>query len=362
MLFITDNSREASRGIKFVMMEIMIILGMTSASLISSRLLQLNSEGAQLRTYQLSYYLTLALELVATGLLLVLYLQKQAQKRTEKMAAKERRENKDTQQEPENGLKAFLKVDNVRQTLVAFFRPRPNNVRLQIFLLCYVQFSQMAITVGLAPLMMQFAEKVYAWDPSKNALYQAIQTAAGMLMLAAMSGVFITWLKLKDSTLILMAQISNFSSDLIRGTFLSPLATFIALPFGKNLLTTNFSTKIAHNTDKLFFVFAGCLNGFGIVCAKAKFTKIVPKEDAGKIFTLNALIEGLVPLGTSIIYTNIFRLSLGTYPGLVYHFSCFLMIFTVIALIIEKRFCPVTGQEMEEEEDVPENFTDTTKC
>ncbi len=26
------------------------------------------------------------------------------------------------------------------------------------------------------------------------------------------------------------------------------------------------------------------------------------------------------------------------------------MILTVIALIIEKRFCPVTGQEMEEEE------------
>lgn len=92
-------------------------------------------------------------------------------------------------------------------------------------------------------------------------------------------------------------------------------------------------------------MFAGCLNWFGIVSAKAKFSKIVPKNEAGKIFSLNATIEALVPLGSSIIYSYLFTVSISTYPGLIYHFSCLLMILTVGALIIEKKFCPVTGQE-----------------
>lgn len=87
------------------------------------------------------------------------------------------------------------------------------------------------------------------------------------------------------------------------------------------------------------------MNGFGIVSAKAKFSKIVPKNEAGKIFSLNATIEALVPLGSSVIYSYLFTISISTYPGLIYHFSCLLMILTVGALIIEKRFCPITGQE-----------------
>ena len=89
----------------------------------------------------------------------------------------------------------------------------------------------------------------------------------------------------------------------------------------------------------------GSLNGFGIVSAKAKFSKIIPKEDAGKIFCLEGTMEALVPLGASVIYSSIFSLTIDTYPGLIYHFSCLLMICTVGVMIIEKRFCPVTGQE-----------------
>lgn len=239
IMFITANSRESSRGIKFVLMEVIIVIGMAGATFISGQFLRTNAEGVQLRTYHYNYILTLSLDIIAIGLLFVLYMQKRGEKGAKMNATAstlsptEGESEEEAQDKPPNGLKAFLNVDNVRQTLVAFFRPRPRHVRLQIFLLCYIQFSQMAITTGLGTLMMQFSEAVYAWDPRTYATYSAFQSAAGMLMLAAMSGVFITWLKLADSTLILIAQLSNFLADLIRGTFLSPVAFFISIPIGK---------------------------------------------------------------------------------------------------------------------------------
>ncbi|KAH9396179.1 hypothetical protein TYRP_019931, partial [Tyrophagus putrescentiae] len=140
--------------------------------------------------------------------------------------------------------------------------------------------TQLLISTGLNNLMVQFAQSVYHWGPSTYSTVSAINLVTSMVLLAFMSAIFITWLKLSDSNLILLAQISNFLADLIRGSFLSPLAYLISIPVGS-------------------------LNGFGIVSAKAKFSKIVPKNEAGKIFSLNATIEALVPLGSS--YLNIPR-------------------------------------------------------
>ena len=257
IMFITANSRESSRGIKFVLMEVIIVIGMAGATFISGQFLRTNTEGVQLRTYHYNYILTLSLDIIAIGLLFVLYMQKRGEKGAKMNATAstlsptEGESEEEAQDKPPNGLKAFLNVDNVRQTLVAFFRPRPRHVRLQIFLLCYIQFSQMAITTGLGTLMMQFSEAVYAWDPRTYATYSAFQSASGMLMLAAMSGVFITWLKLADSTLILIAQLSNFLADLIRGTFLSPVAFFISIPIGKYY----FLSKSLHPRLLIIFCF-----------------------------------------------------------------------------------------------------------
>ena len=79
--------------------------------------------------------------------------------------------------------------------------------------------------------------------------------------------------------------------------------------------------------------------------ANSKLSKIIPKQDAGKIFSLNSTVQAIVPLTATLIYTKLFALSISTYPGLIYHFSCLLMIITIGLLTVEDLFCPVQSQE-----------------
>lgn len=327
-LYITSNSGEKSRAMKFVILEIIIVLGYAVSMFMGGQFLRNKDDGPQLRTYHFNYFFTLSLDAICLLLIFLLYCVKGPDTRKAGSSTETLKKSIDNDDESSqaiaettksSALKVFFNIDNARQTLNAFFRARPNHVRLQIFLLCFVQYSQLLISTGLNNLMVQFAQSVYHWGPSTYSTVFAINLVTSMVLLAFMSAIFITWLKLSDSNLILLAQISNFLADLIRGSFLSPLAYLISIPVGS-------------------------LNGFGIVSAKAKFSKIVPKNEAGKIFSLNATIEALVPLG-SVIYSYLFTVSISTYPGLIYHFSCLLMILTVGALIVEKRFCPVTGQE-----------------
>lgn len=258
-LYITSNSGEKSRAIKFVVLEILIVLGKTfkTANFIclfnnqfagyavsmfmGGQFLRNKKDGPQLRTYHFNYFFTLSLDAICLVLIFLLYLVKGPDGKktinpTEKF--KKSLDNEEivetTSETTKNGaLKVFFNLDNARQTLKAFFRARPNHVRLQIFLLCFVQFSQLLISTGLNNLMVQFAQSVYHWGPSTYSTVSAINLVTSMVLLAIMSAIFITWLKLSDSNLILLAQISNFLADLIRGSFLSPLAYLISIPVGK---------------------------------------------------------------------------------------------------------------------------------
>lgn len=100
-----------------------------------------------------------------------------------------------------------------------------------------------------------------------------------------------------------------------------------------------------HNVDPQLFALTGCLSGFGIISTKTKFSKIIPKEEAGKIFSLSATIESLVPLAASLIYSTIFAFSISTYPGMIYHFSCVLMVVSMGILLLEHIYCPVKSLE-----------------
>lgn len=203
---------------------------------IGGQFLRNKEDGPQLRTYHFNYFFILSLDAICFLLIFLLYRVKGSKKNKIENNQKQKSINEETELDQipqESAFKIFFNLNNARETLNAFFRHRPNHVRLQIFLLCFVQFSQMLISNGLGNLMVQFAQSVYNWGPSTYSTVSAINLVASMLLLALCSSIFITWLKFSDSNLILMAQISNFLADLIRGTFLSPLAYFISIPVGK---------------------------------------------------------------------------------------------------------------------------------
>lgn len=338
-LYITMNTAEKDRALKFVILEIIIILGMGSAIYIGGLFLKINKAGPQLRKYNLNYYLSISLNVICLIFLSLLYWQKKSETKSKTVNNKgivveDKNNNNNIDGDLDRSrfkvIKLLFDIDNVRETLVCFFRPRPHNVRLQILLLSSIQFIQMLVTRGISDVLLQFAQKAYHWDPVTYSKLSSIEMMGSMALLAIFSGIFISWLHFTDNTLIIIAQVSTFLADLNRGTFLSPMAYFISLPIGS-------------------------FSGFAVVSAKSKFSKIIPLNEIGKIYSLSGTIDAINPLFGSIIYSNIFALSIGTYTGLVYHFSCFLMLLSIVALIVEERYCPVKSQENPIDDDQNDN-------
>ncbi|KAH9398236.1 hypothetical protein TYRP_019246 [Tyrophagus putrescentiae] len=204
----------------------------------------------------------------------------------------------------------------VTVTIGCFFKRRPNNLRLQIYLLCSVLFNQVLVTNGLNAVLLQFSEKVYQWSGSQYATFSAIQQMTQMSLLGLLLILLINVLKLEQSTLILLSQVSILVTDLIRGLFLSQLAFFVTLPIG-------------------------ILNGVGAISTKTKLASVIPEDEIGKIFSISSVIEAMIPFAASLIYSTIFTLSIASFPGAIYLFSCVVMIVSMLLLLAEKLFCPV---------------------
>ena len=49
----------------------------------------------------------------------------------------------------------------------------------------------------------------------------------------------------------------------------------------------------------------------------------------------------MIPFAASLIYSTIFTLSIASFPGAIYLFSCVVMIVSMLLLLAEKLFCPV---------------------
>lgn len=87
----------------------------------------------------------------------------------------------------------------------------------------------------------------------------------------------------------------------------------------------------------------GSLSGFTVVAARTKISKIVSAEEVGKIFSLSTTMEAIVPMIGSLIYTNIFSVTISFYPGAIYQFSAFIVILSLIVIVFDEYYCPINS-------------------
>lgn len=83
------------------------------------------------------------------------------------------------------------------------------------------------------------------------------------------------------------------------------------------------------------------MSGFTPISARTKLSKIVSADEVGKIFSLSSTIDALIPIIGSLIYTNLFSISISTFPGLIYQFSAFVMFLSLVVIVFERIYCPV---------------------
>ncbi|KAI2806544.1 hypothetical protein BLOT_008501 [Blomia tropicalis] len=383
--YITINTEEKSRNLKFVVLEIIYVIGIAIAMYVGGQLLtnrtNIDSANPQLRTYGRNFMVSIIFDLLSALALFglnkvcnpglspivdtkdlvaeleddfvfqevesllneqyaemnnnydsistndrpIVPLKRKLSNRNsghdsvdQYRVALRQQINLNQNQSLKHFFKSLFNLENARQTIHAFIKSRPYHARLQIFLLFLILFLQVLTTQGMSGVLLQFSEKVYHWDSTTYSTVSAFTQIVSMLLLAVGSALLVKQMKLSDGTLIIISQLSSFCRNILMGTFLSPFAYFLS-------------------------IIIGSLSGFTVVAARTKISKIVSAEEVGKIFSLSTTMEAIVPMIGSLIYTNIFSVTISFYPGAIYQFSAFIVILSLIVIVFDEYYCPINS-------------------
>ena len=73
------------------------------------------------------------------------------------------------------------------------------------------------------------------------------------------------------------------------------------------------------------------IGGLSLIGARSHLTKIVEKDEIGKAMSFMSVLDTLAPLFSMSIFPLIFKYTIDTYPGLVYHLTAFLILIAIFA-------------------------------
>ncbi len=69
------------------------------------------------------------------------------------------------------------------------------------------------------------------------------------------------------------------------------------------------------------------------VGTRSHMSKIVGRDEIGKIFSFIAALDTIGPMFSSTIFTFIFKYTMDSYPGTVYQFTAFLILFPIFTMM-----------------------------
>ena len=75
------------------------------------------------------------------------------------------------------------------------------------------------------------------------------------------------------------------------------------------------------------------VGGVALIGSRSHLTKIVDKNEIGKAMSFMSVLDTLAPSFSAAIFPYIFKYTIDTYPGLVYHITAFLIIFPICMMM-----------------------------
>ncbi|CAG2106821.1 unnamed protein product [Medioppia subpectinata] len=193
---------------------------------------------------------------------------------------------------------------NVKDMFITCWKRRTNYVRLQLWLL----FLSMAIYImaymGPITILFAFVQKVYKWNSATFSNISAIGSLISVAAIFVISPILIKVLGFKDTTLSMVGLVSFCGQYVLRGVILNPNGFYLSIP-------------------------VGMLGAIGSIGIRSHFSKIVEPRELGKVSSLMAAIDSVIPLVGSSFYSSVFNATMDTNPGL-----SFIITGCILALVI----------------------------
>ncbi|CAG2163229.1 unnamed protein product [Oppiella nova] len=215
--------------------------------------------------------------------------------------------------------------ENVKDVWKCCFQKRPNSGRIQIWLMFMTMSVMIMSFMGAGKTQFQFSEKVYLWSATYYSNVHSISSIVNSVLMTISVPLFVVKLRLIDTQIVILGLVSFIMSQIVVGSYQHPIGYYI-------------------------HVVIGSVSGMVSVAIRSKMSKLVKKEELGKVFSLLSTLESVSPLLASLVFTFIFEWSLDFFPGLTYEVSAALMIVPLIAMVwidvtIDSKWCDITIQD-----------------
>ncbi|CAG2163228.1 unnamed protein product [Oppiella nova] len=161
---------------------------------------------------------------------------------------------------------------------------------------------------GTSKIQFQFVEKLYLWSPTYYSNIKSISSIVNSVLMTISMPLIVTKLRLLDIQVAILGLVSHISKHIVVGSYQQPIGYYISVAIGS-------------------------VSGMVSVAIRSKMSKLVKKEELGKVFSLLSTLESVSPLLASLVFTFIFEWSLDFFPGLTYEISAALMIVPLIAMV-----------------------------
>lgn len=184
----------------------------------------------------------------------------------------------------------FFDGKHVLDTMRTLFKKRPSHCRMFMWIFFIAMFFY-TFQRDERNYTFLYTKYRFKWDTEQFSNFKVFQSATYLLILFIGVPIMTKLFKLRDTIITMF------------GSYCFALArVFFALA----------------QKPEVFYAGAA-ISGFGPVCGpliRSMASKVVPSSERGKVFAILAVCDNAGPLLSSILYTQIFNITLEKYPGI----------------------------------------------
>ncbi|XP_042907339.1 proton-coupled folate transporter-like [Parasteatoda tepidariorum] len=222
--------------------------------------------------------------------------------------------------------KDLFTLDNIKQSYQTCVKKRYGNIRKQIWFLIWIDTSFKLVHMGTMGIGFAYAKRMYHMDvtdySNANTIFPSIQAIATIGLIPFLS----KKLLLHEAAIGLIGILSIMSKY--------------------TLLSVAYSVPFFYAA-----MISGSLSNSITIAVRSRLSKVVPKEELGRAFSLIGTFTAIAPiLGTSVFF-QIYNASIMTFPGLAYDIAAIFLAPSIIIFLWIMRLPTVSvgdyGKELE---------------
>ncbi|XP_050342610.1 uncharacterized protein LOC126768499 isoform X1 [Nymphalis io] len=190
-------------------------------------------------------------------------------------------------------IRLFFDLSNIKDTLKIVYKKGANNRRLRICVLLIVVSILFGPMHGEISILYISTRYRFNWDEVKFSIFQAYNCITHTFGTIFSILVFSKYLQWHDSVLGIISTISKIA------------ASFVYC-FAPN--------------ERIFFIapLVDILNGTSLLALRSTASKLVSPDEFGKVNSIFALVENLMPLVYVPLYTKVYVATMEVLPGAVF--------------------------------------------